>query len=213
MDFSEKRKKLIASIQTSGVLRSSSVVNAFMKVPREKFFPKNMPDYAYADSAFSIGYEQTISQPYTIAVMLELLEVNKGMKVLEVGSGCGYVLALLHELAGEEGKVFGIDIVPELVSLAKGNLKDAGYDKIRVTYGNGNNGFPEENDFDRILISAACREVPEKLKESLAENGKLVAAVGGMHLQFMHLIEKKNRIISEKEHNELGAFVFVPLKE
>ncbi|MFH1240435.1 MAG: protein-L-isoaspartate O-methyltransferase [Candidatus Diapherotrites archaeon] len=213
MDFSEKRKKLVASMQNSGVLKSSSVVNAFMNIPRENFFPKHQKDYAYADSAFSIGYGQTISQPSTIAVMLELLDVQKGMKVLEVGSGCGYVLVLLKELAGKEGKVFGIEIVPELVSLAKENLKNSGYEKICVTYGNGQEGFPEEKNFDRILISCACSEISANLKKSLAENGKLVAPVGSFHTQFMHIVEKKNSEFEERTAYELGAFVFVPLKE
>ena len=213
-DFEEKRKLLIEGLRKNGIITSDNVASAFLNVKRELFMQSGSEDYAYVDSAFPIGRGQTISQPLTIAVMLEFLQVKEKMKVLEIGAGCGYVLALLQELVGKnnENKVFGIDLVSELVKLSEENLRKANYNNVRVTFGDGTQGFPKEKNFDRILISAACAEIPKPLVEALAENGKIVAPVGGKHMQYMHILEKKNGKVSERDAVERGAFVFVPLK-
>jgi len=211
LDFPGERKKLVAGMQNSGIIKDSNIAEAFMKVKRELFF-RGEPEHTYIDSAFPIGHGQTISQPSTIAVMLEMLEVRDGLKVLEVGSGCGYVLALLSELAGEEGKVFGLDIVPELVNDAIGNLKEAGIGDVSVRYGNGAMGLEKEASFDRILVSAAAEEVPAALVEQLAPGGRLVAPVGPRHTQRMALIQKDGKGNAEASYPYLGYFVFVPLK-
>lgn len=213
-NFEEKRRMLVEGLQRQGIIKSENVANAFLSVKREIFMQKGNENYAYVDSAFPIGYGQTISQPLTIAVMLELLQVGKKMKVLEVGAGCGYVLSLLQELTGknEKNKVFGIELVPELVEISRENLEQAGYENVRVTFGDGTRGFPEEKNFDRILISAACAQIPKPLVESSGDNGRIVAPMGGRHLQYMHVLEKKDGKVSECDATEIGAFVFVPLK-
>ena len=212
-------------MQNAGTIEDARIAGAFMNAKREIFFRGN-PEHAYIDSAFPIGHGQTISQPSTIAVMLELLGVGEGMKVLEVGSGCGYVLALLSELAGEKGKVFGLEIVPELVNGSIGNLKKAGIGtngsienlkkagigNVSVRYGDGVNGMEGEAPFDRILVSAAAEEVPGALAEQLAPGGRLVMPVGPRHTQRMVLIQKDGEGNIEESYPYPGYFVFVPLR-
>src|SRR3989338_11696241 len=140
------------------------ILEAFSEVKREDFMPKEFTENAYEDTALPIGQGQTISQPYTIAVMLSELNIKKVQKVLEIGSGSGYVLALLSELVGKgsspkrsqtEGNVFGIEIIPELVKMSKKNLRN--YKNVKVFNQSGSDGFPEKAPFDRILISAAIQ--------------------------------------------------------
>src|SRR3990167_7800366 len=144
---------------------SKNILDAFSKIPRENFVPKVVKNNAYEDTALPIGMGQTISQPYTIAVMLSELQLKKGQKVLEIGSGCGYVLALISEIIGKGGKVFGMEIVGELATKSKENLED--YKNIKVFHKSGFQGFPDKAPFDRILLSAACRDIPEALFSQL----------------------------------------------
>ncbi len=184
---------------------SKKVLNTFEKVPREKFVPENLKLYAYDDIALPIGYEQTISQPYTIAVMLELLEPKKSQKVLEIGSGCGYVLALLSELVKDSGEVFGIEIIKELADKSKRNLKN--HKNIKVFNKNGADGLKEFAPFNCILISAALEKIPDELVSQLSEGGILIAPVGEKHLQSLVKFQKiKNKL---KKIKEIEGFVFV----
>ena len=208
--FELQRKQLVAALQANGSIQSESVRNAFLAVQREKFFPENISQYSYEDSAFPIGSGQTISQPSTIAIMLEMLSVQKGNKVLEVGAGSGYVAALLSELVGKKGAVFGIELVHALHQQAVKALVLLGCENVFLRCSDGTLGWKEEAPFDRIIISAACRQIPEPLIEQLREGGKLVAPVGGRFSQEMVLIEKEKGKGVEKESR--CCFVFVPLK-
>ncbi len=192
-------------------LRSEEIENAFLALEREQFFPERNSAHAYSDNAFAIGFSQTISQPSTIAIMLELLQAQEGETVLEVGSGCGYVLALLSKIVGSKGKIIGIELVPELVKIAEDNLNKAGVENAEVVSGDGSEGFPEKAQFNRILISAACSEIPPALKEQLAEKGRLVAPVGDSFTQSMRVLEKRKGKIETVEEG-YGFFRFVPLK-
>lgn len=207
-DFEEQRKKLVDSMVKSGVLKSEALKKAFLSVRREEFFLPNMRHLAYFDSAFPIGYGQTISQPSTIAIMLELLDVKPHNKVLEIGSGSGYVLALLAELA-YKGKVFGIERIAELANRSKHLLAKLGYKNVSVICDDGSKGLANEAPFDRILISAACSEIPKQLVSQLANDAKLVAPVGSRFEQRIVLIEKKDGKLSTSYAP--GYFVFVPL--
>jgi len=212
LSFKEQRKMLVLRMKQSGAVKTRAVERAFLNVKRELFFSEENRQYAYIDSAFPIGFGQTISQPSTIAVMLELLEVKKGMRVLEVGSGCGYVLALLSELVGARGSVFGVELVPELVALASRHLASAGYENVALKNGDGKLGWKEQALFDRILVSAASSEVPRALIEQLAPLGRLVAPVGSRYAQETKLVEKDTEGNTRESFPYNGYFVFVPLK-
>lgn len=195
---------------SSGVLKSKPIIDAFLKVRREEFFLENMKALSYEDSAFPIGYGQTISQPSTIAVMLELLEPRPEQKILEVGAGSGYVLALLSEIVGSKGRVIGVERVPELANRAKYTLRKLGYKNIDVVLCDGSKGFESEAPFDRILVSAACPKVPEALVKQLALHGRIVAPVGSRNMQQMQVITKDSEG-NVKSFFAPGYFVFVPL--
>jgi protein-L-isoaspartate(D-aspartate) O-methyltransferase len=210
LGFEVQRKELVDSMIASGVLRSQPIIDAFLTVKREEFFTPDMKNYSYVDSAFPIGYGQTISQPSTIAIMLELLEPKQGQKILEVGAGSGYVLALLSEIVGKDGKVIGIERVPDLARRAKNTLKNLGYKNIEVVLADGSKGLPEKAPFDRILISAACPEIPQALIEQLAPLGRIVAPVGSRFTQQMQIVEKDSKG-KTKSYFADGFFVFVPL--
>jgi len=188
---------------------SKEIIEAFSKVKRENFLSENLKEYAYEDNALPIGYGQTISQPYTIAVMLSLLEIKKGQKVLEIGSGCGYVLALLSVLVGEKGRVYGIERIKSLADNSKNFLKK--YRNIGVYNKNGIEGLQEKAPLDRILISAGYRKVPPKLVSQLEDKGILVAPLGKAHEKSMMQFKKiKGKLILKKQ---IPGFVFVPLIE
>ncbi|MBN1941005.1 MAG: protein-L-isoaspartate(D-aspartate) O-methyltransferase [Candidatus Diapherotrites archaeon] len=209
-DFSAKRKKLVEDVCSTGWLKSEIVKKAFLETKREIFFPDDMKNSAYNDSAYPIGFGQTISQPGTIALMLEMLELKPGQRVLEIGAGCGYVLALLSNIVGEKGAVFGVERIRALRDLAKKNLEKAECKNTELLVGNGIEGWKQKAPFDRILISAACKEIPKAVEEQLKDKGKLVAPIGSNELQELVKIER-----IEDEYVELTrkcCFVFVPLR-
>ncbi len=210
IDFAAKRKELVEDMVARGTLRSKNVQEAFLTVPREKFFLPEILDQAYVDHAFPIGSGQTISQPSTIAVMLEMLAVQRGNNVLEVGAGSGYVAALLSELVGDQGNVFAVEMIHELCQRAIKTLVQLGYKNVHMNCCDGGLGWKEKAPFDRIIISAACNEAPLPLIKQLKEQGKLVAPVGGKYAQDLILIEKEKGKGIEKTRQ--GSFVFVPLR-
>jgi len=151
------------------------VLAAMSKVPRERFVPEAARAEAYADRPLDIGHGQTISQPYIVAVMTALLDVQADHRVLEVGTGSGYQAAVLAELAAE---VLTIEVVAPLARRAATVLAELGYANVRCRAGDGREGWPEEAPFPRILVTAAARELPEALLDQLAVGGRLVAPVG-----------------------------------
>jgi protein-L-isoaspartate(D-aspartate) O-methyltransferase len=186
---------------------SPKILEAFSEVPREDFTPYQFRGKSYEDTALPIGHGQTISQPYTIALMLSNLDIKPGQKVLEVGSGSGYVLALISYLVGKKGRVFGVEVIKELFLKSREKLND--YRNVRVYHKNGSHGLDEEMLFDRIIISAACRNIPEKLMAQLKVSGILVAPVGSRFEQELVIIKRK----SESEFEiikKIPGFIFVP---
>ncbi|MBI2529832.1 MAG: protein-L-isoaspartate O-methyltransferase [Candidatus Diapherotrites archaeon] len=171
--FRLRREQLVQYMLASGAIKSDSVKNAFLNVKRENFMPAHLQSAAYSDEALPIGSGQTISQPSTIATMLELLQIQEGNKVLEIGAGSAYVLALLSELAGKKGKIYGIEILPELKRRAEKVLEKCNYKNVKLKVGDGTLGWKEKAQFERILLSAACPYVPKKgqvIKEEFLEN-------------------------------------------
>ena len=198
------RKKLIDSLREKGI-KDESLLEAMNRVPRHLFMDSGFINFSYADKAFPIAAGQTISQPYTVAVQTELLEVEKHQKVLEVGTGSGYQTAVLLEMGA---RVFTVERQKELFQKAQENLLPMGY-KPTFHYGDGYEGMPAYAPFDRILVTAGAREVPEKLKGQLAVGGKMVIPVGGSLGQKMIRVTRTGE--NNFEQTEHGYFSFVPL--
>jgi protein-L-isoaspartate(D-aspartate) O-methyltransferase len=193
-------------IARSTGIGDARILKAFQQVPREAFVPPQLAARAYEDTALPIGLGQTISQPSMIALMLAELGCGPRHRVLEVGSGSGYVLALLAQLAGE---VFGIERHAELAARARQTLRSIGLTKLTLHDGDGARGLPEHAPFDRILISAAAAAIPEALIEELAEGGRLVMPVGAEETQTLVTCERDDK---GNLHYRAGAScVFVPL--
>ncbi|MCE4619883.1 MAG: protein-L-isoaspartate(D-aspartate) O-methyltransferase [Desulfurococcales archaeon] len=200
-----------------GFLRSEKVYRAMLRVPREEFVPPPYRDLAYEDRPLPIGYGQTISAPSIVAYMTELLDPDKGMKVLEVGTGSGYQAAVLAEIVApsdeprsEWGHVYSIERIPELAEYARRNLERTGYaDRVTVIVGDGSKGYPPEAPYDRIMVTAAAPRIPRSLEEQLAPGGRMVIPVGDSWDQTLILVVKTRdgRIIREPRLPVL----FVPL--
>ncbi len=197
------KSELLQSLKKQGF--SEKIIQAFAKVPRENFIRDDLQKFAYEDIALPIDGE-TISQPSTIASMLSLLKIHENQKVMEIGSGCGYVLALISEIVGERGKVFGVEISRKLAEESGKILKS--YKNILVFNKNGKYGLNEEAPFDRILISAALEKIPDMVLSQLKENGVIVAPIGDASMQVLTSMRKheNNFFILER----IPGFIFVP---
>lgn len=198
------RRALVRSLLKKGI-SDTRVLSALEKVPRHIFFDKAFLEHAYQDKAFPIGEGQTISQPYTVAVQTELLDISPGEKVLEIGTGSGYQCCVLLELGA---KVYTIEYVKALYLQAKELLSGMGYDAYFI-HGDGSKGFRAFAPFDKIIVTAGAPSIPDILIDQLSDQGKLVIPVGGSERQKMVTIEKRpgNKIVKQ-EHN---YFSFVPL--
>jgi protein-L-isoaspartate(D-aspartate) O-methyltransferase len=164
------------------------VLQSMRKVPRHEFAPARYRDQAYEDHPLPIGEGQTISQPYIVAIMLEALRLTPTDRVLEVGTGSGYVTALLAELAAE---VISMERHTALADEAREVLARLGYRNVRVVVGDGSRGFPQAAPYDAITVAAAAAQVPNLLLEQLAEGGRMIIPVGHDDAQQLHLIEKR----------------------
>jgi len=175
-------------IQARGV-KDERVLAAMRKVPREEFVPEDQRPFAFEDRPLPIGEEQTISQPYIVGLMTELLELKEGEKVLEIGTGSGYQAAILAELTPN---VYSIEILEPLAERAKETLARLGYDGIELMTGDGYKGWPEYAPFDAIIVTCAPESVPEPLKEQLKEGGRMVIPVGPQWTgQTLYVLRKK----------------------
>lgn len=190
-------------------LDASAVFSAMLQVPREKFVSKGYKAIAYRDGPLPIGHGQTMSQPYTVAFMTDLLDLQGEEKVLEIGTGSGYQAAILSLLAD---KVYTIEIVKELAKKAEKRLKKLGFENVEVKAGSGEKGWKEKAPFDAILVTAGISgEIPQELFDQLKEGGVLVAPVGKGHDKIMtKFTKKKGGKISKEKH---GIFHFVPFIE
>jgi protein-L-isoaspartate(D-aspartate) O-methyltransferase len=191
-------------IEARGV-RNPRVLAAMRDVPRHLFIPTPYDRSAYEDSPLPIGNGQTISQPYIVALMTELLKPEPDDNELEIGTGCGYQSAVLANLVK---KVTSIERIPAVADLARSNLSALGFSNIEIITADGTLGYPENAPYNGIIITAATPSVPKPLLEQLAENGRLVAPVGGREVQELVVLSKHNGIISQELH---GGVRFVPL--
>lgn len=195
--------ELIKYLSFTKYLFSNELINSFYEVDRADFVLEELIDDAYFDMPLSIGYNQTISQPKVVALMLEMLDLKKGQDVLDLGSGSGYTTALISRIIGSEGFVFGLEIIPELVNLGQGNIKKYNIKNARIIEASHTLGM-EDKLFDRILVSAAADDLPYELIMQLRVGGKLVIPIKDS----IYLIEKKEDGLV---HNECRGFSFVPL--
>jgi len=201
---------LIEDLINEGWLKTPEIINAFRKIKRADFLPKDIVNLAELNEALPIGMGQTISQPLVVAFMLELLSPKEGDKILDIGSGSGWTTALLSEIVGKNGRVIGIEIVPELKEFGEKNvLKYNFIDKgiAKIICDDGSKGYIEEASFDKILASASARKIPESWKKQLKIGGRIVAPIDNSIWLFI----KKND--DNFEEHEYPGFVFVPLVE
>jgi protein-L-isoaspartate(D-aspartate) O-methyltransferase len=203
----KSNQELVDYLIRSGVLSTPVVIKAFRAVDRGNFVRPDYLDQAYGDYPLPIGAGQTISQPTTVAIMLELLQPQRGEKVLDVGSGSAWTTALLSEIVGSKGQVVGVEIVPELVLFGKKNLGKYDFPQTKIKQAEKGLGWPEEGPYDRILVSAAGSEWPTELVDQLKISGRMVIPILGSVWQII-----KTSKDSFKQH-EYPGFVFVPLKE
>ncbi|MBI3332701.1 MAG: protein-L-isoaspartate(D-aspartate) O-methyltransferase [Candidatus Omnitrophica bacterium] len=204
--FDRERREMVAEqIEDRGV-EDRRVLKAMRTVPRHEFVPPQLQAMAYTDSPLPIGEGQTISQPYIVATMTEMAEIQEGEKVLEIGTGSGYQAAVLAEL---KARVYTIEIRSTLARRAEATLERLGYDKVQVRVGDGYLGWPEEAPFGAILVTAAPDHVPQPLVDQLSEGGVLVIPVGSQRgLQGLRRLRKKE---GRMEEEELFPVTFVPL--
>ncbi|WP_299701237.1 protein-L-isoaspartate(D-aspartate) O-methyltransferase [uncultured Pontibacter sp.] len=203
--YLEKREAMVQKQIKGRGVKDNAVLEAMRTVKRHLFVPPSIAAEAYSDRALPIGYEQTISQPYMVAYMTEIIKPNPDMKVLEIGTGSGYQAAVLAEIVKE---VYTIEIVPEHGQMAAARLEQLGYDNIEVKIGDGYAGWEEHAPFDAIVVTAGAETVPPPLFAQLKEGGRMVIPVGPVYrTQTLKLIEKKK---GKAVTRNLMPVVFVP---
>jgi protein-L-isoaspartate(D-aspartate) O-methyltransferase len=187
--YTQRRWEMVETQIISRGIRDPKLIVAMLKIPRHKFVPENLRDIAYGDNPLPIGIEQTISQPYIVALMTELLGLNSGEKVLEVGTGSGYQTAILAEMGCN---VYTIEILEPISEKAQQVLKSLGYQNIHFKIGDGYRGWPQFASFDAIIATAAPDHMPQPLIEQLKANGKMVIPVGTQYQELL-LIKKTDK--------------------
>jgi protein-L-isoaspartate(D-aspartate) O-methyltransferase len=203
--FTQLRRNMVERQLRGRGITDERVLEAMVGIPRHLFVPPAEQMDAYADCPLPIGHGQTISQPYIVALMTELMKLSGNETVLEVGTGSGYQAAILAHLAH---KVFSIERIPELAQTARQRLEELGIENVLVVESDGTIGLPEEAPFDGILVTAAGPTVPPPLLEQLAENGRLVIPVGSRTGQ---MLEVWRRINGENQKQAVAPVAFVPL--
>ncbi|MGM0550168.1 MAG: protein-L-isoaspartate(D-aspartate) O-methyltransferase [Bacteroidota bacterium] len=203
--FLRVRQRMVRNQISARGIKNQQVLKAMLKVPRHRFVPSAYKRMAYDDRPLPIGHGQTISQPYIVALMTEALALTPEMKVLEIGTGSGYQAAILSLLCKE---VYSIEILAPLANEARVTLNELGYDNVKVKTGDGYQGWPEYSPFDAIIVTCAPEAIPEKLKDQLAEGGRMIIPVGGNLTQELILIRKKEgRLFQES----VAPVRFVPM--
>ena len=199
---------LIIYLKNSKFLTDNRVESALRNIPRHEFVPDSEFDYAYNNEPLPIMKNQTISQPGVVTRMTEWLDVRDGQKILEIGTGSGWQSAILSYLVGS-GNVYSIERHSELVKFAQENLKKLDINNVHVILGDGSIGYPKESPYDRIIITAACSEIPLPLLDQLKENGLILAPVGDSSQSLVLLQKTPNGLVEIKNQSK---YVFVPLR-
>jgi protein-L-isoaspartate(D-aspartate) O-methyltransferase len=202
--YKQQRFELVESLRLKGI-SDESFLRVMLKIEREKFIPSGVRQHSYKDIALPIGHGQTISQPYTIAIMTEALKVKKGDKVLEIGTGSGYQAALLHEMGT---KVYSIERHIDIYNEVLKRFEKLSI-RVHCKCGDGSMGWDKYSPFDKIIVTAGSPSVPETLKKQLANNGRMVIPVGTMSSQTLKVLTKTAS--DEFEIEDIPQFAFVPL--
>lgn len=203
--FEKERRTMVELQLIKKGIKNDRVINAMNEIPRHLFIPVASRGLAYADLAIPIGHAQTISQPFIVARMLELLNPQDYERILEIGAGCGYAAAVLSRLSD---KVIGLEKIPELVEDARAHLKETGIENAKIINMDGSAGAMSYCPYDKILISAACPKIPEELIVQLKPNGVIVAPVGDrMKQTLVRAVKTKNGLVEER----FEQCQFVPL--
>lgn len=205
VNYDEARARMVQNQLVARGISDQRVLQAMQHVPRHLFVPEARRPHAYEDRPLSIGYGQTISQPFIVAFMTASLELTGEEKVLEIGTGSGYQAAILSQMARQ---VISIECIKELADSTRTRLADMGYDNVRVILGDGSVGLPDEAPFDAIMLTAAAPEVPLPLRQQLANGGCLVGPVGARYDQVLIRLWCYG---AEWERETLGPVIFVPL--
>jgi len=200
------KEKLVEYLVNTGVLKTQEIIKAFNEIDRADFVPKEYLNEAYEDHPLPIDRGQTISQPTTVALMLELLQPKVGDKILDIGAGSGWTTALLAQIVGSKGIVLGVEIVLELFELGRKNLEKYNFSNAEILQANEVVGLKKEAPFDKILVSAAGEELPQELVDQLKVGGRMVIPIKNS----VWKIDKVSE--SEIKKDEYPGFVFVPLK-
>jgi protein-L-isoaspartate(D-aspartate) O-methyltransferase len=205
MTSQRTRDRMIARLREKGI-RDEVVLSAMAAIPRHIFIEEALASRAYEDTALPIGFEQTISQPFVVARMIEAVREQKPLRrVLEVGTGCGYQAAVLSMLAKD---VYSVERIAGLLEVARRNLRALRLSNLRLVHGDGSLGLPEAAPFDAVIVAAAAPEIPRPLLQQLAPGGRIIAPVGSID-QVLHLVEKTHAGFSEKWLEDVR---FVPLR-
>ncbi len=194
--YKSLRYDMVKTQIASRGITCNEVLKAMRVVPRHEFVPYEYRRYAYADQPLPIGEGQTISQPYIVAYMTEILKIKPGDKVLEIGTGSGYQAAILAEVSAD---VYSIEVIEPLANRSKNVLESLGYNNIKLKTGDGYQGWPDHAPFDAIMVTCSPSKIPEPLKEQLAEGGKMIIPVGETNtIQFLYLLEKRKGKIRQQ---------------
>jgi len=204
-DYDKEREHMVESQLVRRGIKDRRVLDAMRQVPRHLFVPKDTRGLAYCDGPLPIGQGQTISQPYIVALMTELLELTGQEKVLELGTGSGYQAAILSRLVSQ---VYSVERHAALAEQAEKVFAQLGYDNIVISVGDGTLGWPEHSPYEAIIVTAAAPDVPQPLMEQLADGGRLVAPVGSRWSQVLAKVKRQGETLT-REH--LTAVAFVPL--
>lgn len=205
INFNKARERMVETQLVGRGITDSRVLDAMRKVPRHHFVDEALQDQAYNDHPLPIGDKQTISQPYIVALMTEILRLTGGEKVLEIGTGSGYQGAVLAELAG---RVFSIERHPGLAYRANQILQKLGYTNVIIRVGDGSMGWPDDAPFDGIIVTAGTPKIPQPLIDQIAVGGRLVVPVGDRFSQELVLVERSREGV---KHTNLGGVRFVDL--
>ena len=205
MDWEQQRSQMVKFQIRNRDVTEKRILDAFLRVPRHKFVPDELKNESYCDHPLPIGLNQTISQPYIVALMTQHLDIKKEDRILEIGTGCGYQTAILAELAK---KVCSVEIISELTEIAQDNLRHFSYDNIQLRNSDGLRGWNEEAPFDGIIITAAPARIPTTLLSQLKKGGRMVVPVGTFSQELLRITKKENGELAKKTITRVR---FVPM--